>query len=199
MFRSASWIGSLLIFSISILWISYLCIFRQTSSLKKEKLHIPHSLSEPQLTTAKQSRTQVRKDIWISELNQERLHNRIESEKSLLILQPHGKSLEVIEELYGIRCWSQEKIYTADKITLQQMRFLEAKEGSYKYQTQTFQALKANLSLYKMPGISLPIDLRLHRPFLKGTAEEISFAIQSGVPFFQAHEFHASLNQGGSL
>ena len=64
----------------------------------------------------------------------------IDSQRSVLILQPKSHSVEIIEKLYEIQCWSQEKLYNNPNAPMYQMRALQAKEGVYKYETQTFEA-----------------------------------------------------------
>ncbi len=197
MFRFPSWISAIGVLAAGTLWITYLCYFKEESLSESQRSRLKQSLSESALATAKQSRTKVRKDIWVSQPNHQRLQNRIESKFSLLTLQPKKNSLEVIEELHNVECWSQEKMYMTHNTSSYQMRVLKAQEGVYKYQTQTFEASEATLALYKIPGFSLITNLQNHKAFLQGTAEEISFAVQSGVPCFQAHQFKASLSPGG--
>lgn len=187
MFKSHIYLTSALLFLGSFIWIGYLCI----------KPGVSPSLTKPKNLSAnlsgEQARKQVRKDIWIAQSSTERLHNRIESDGSLLILQPKGGSIEVIEKLQGVRCWIQEKIYTTGTYPIQQIRFFLADEGIYRYRHQNFQASDVTLSMYKIPGTNLPWNLTPYNPFLKGIAEEITFSIQKGVPLFQATHFKASL------
>jgi len=179
---------------LGVLWISYLCYFKEASLSESQRDRMKKSLTESALATAKQSRSKVRKDVWIAQPNHQRLQNRIESQLSLLTLKPKKNSVEVVEQLYNVECWSQEKMMsTNNHPPSYQMRVLKAKEGTYKYETQTFEAYEATLALYKVPGFLLTTNLQNHQAFLKGTAEQISFAVQSGVPCFQAHQFKASL------
>ena len=187
MFKSQIYLTSIFLFLSSFIWIGHLC-FKPGS---------PPSLAKPtnfsMALNGEQSRKQVRKDIWISQSAKERLHNRIESDSSLLILQPKGDSVEVIEKLQGVRCWIQEKIYTTSGAPIQQIRFFLADEGIYKYRHQNFKASDVALSMYKIPGTTLPWNLTSYNPFLKGVAEEVTFSIQKGIPLFQATNFKASL------
>ena len=196
MFRFPSWISAIGVLCLGTIWIAYLCYFKGNSISETQRVRLKQSVTDSAVATAKQSRKQVRKDIWISQPNHQRLQNRMDSEVSILTLQPKKNSVEIIEQLYNVKCWSQEKIYTANRAPAYQMRFLQAKEGSYKYETQTFEASKASLALYKIPGLSLITNLYNHQAFLQGTADEISFTVQSGVPCFEAHHFNASLSSG---
>lgn len=198
MFRLPTWLSSVGVLVIGILWVSYLCYFKEESLSEAKRTHLKEALAHSVIATATQTRTQVYKDIWITEPNLQRLQNKIHSQRSVLILQPKEHSLEIVEKLYDIQCWNQEKRLGSPKEPMYQMRFLQAKEGQYKFQTQTFEATDANLALYKIPGFSLITSLALHKAFLKGTAKEISFTIKEGVPCFQAHEFRASLSSGAN-
>ncbi len=199
MFRVPSWLSALTVLLVGALWMSYLCYIKDGSLSEDERARLKQSLENSSIATAQQTRKRVRKDIWISQKDHQRLQNRLDSERSSLTLKPKKNSLEVIEQLYNIECWSQEKFYTVNRTPLYQMRVLKAKEGTYKYQTQTFEASEAAVALYKIPGVSLITNLRNHQAFLQGTAEDISFAVESGVPSFQAHQFKASLSPGGRI
>ena len=196
MFRRASRIATLTILCLSASWISYLSVFKKGALSTTQKSKLQQSLSDSAVMTASQSRKKVRKDIWVSQPNHQRLQNRIDSKTSLLTLTPHKGSLEVVEQLQDIQCWSQEKIYTTGAAPSHQLRILQAQEGSYSYKTQTFEAANASLALCKIQGLSLPIQPQTHEIFLKGTASQISFTVESGVPLFKADQFKASLSQG---
>ena len=187
MFKSHIFITGTILFLSGFIWIGYLCIKPGTSSSLNTPKRVSSSLN------GEQTRKQVRKDIWIAQSPKERLHNRIESDGSLLILQPKGDSIEVIEKLQGVRCWIQEKIYNTEGSSVQQIRFFLADEGLYKYRHQNFQASDVTLSMYKIPGTTLPWNLTSYNPFLKGVAEDVTFSIQKGIPLFQATHFKASL------
>lgn len=184
MFRSCTLLSIFSILLLGSLWIIHLATEESTAFSAPEA---------PIFAVAEgtQIRSQVRKDLWIAEANGERLQNRIESDSSLLILKPRKTgSLEVIEELTGVRCWLQEKIQPLEKT--QQIRFLIAKEGIYLYKDQKFEAQNVKLSLYKMPGKILPFNLENYKPFLKGSAENILFSLENKGPCFTATQFKAS-------
>jgi hypothetical protein len=191
-----SFLGSLILgFS----WIFYLCYFKGESLSEIKRNRLQQSLEHFAVAAATQNRTHVQKDIWITEQNLQRLQNRIDSQKSVLVLQPRINSIEITEQLYDVKCWSQEKILDTPQTPMYQLRVLQAKEGLYKYQTQTFEATDATLALYKIPGSSLITNLVHHKSFLQGTAKEISFTVKEGSPRFQAHQFQASLSSGRKL
>ncbi len=147
-------------------------------------------------STSHQNRKGVVKEIYFTQEDNTRLQYRIESESSLLTIIPNGTKLDLNEKLENIKCWMQDKIYyTPGKQPMQQIRFLEAKDGVYLYNSQQFLAQTVTLSLYRLSSHILPSVLKKQSPFLKGIAEDISFVVSGKTPQFQAHHFQALLNQ----
>ena len=149
--------------------------------------------SQNLLTTTDQQRRGVVKEIWFSQEDKSRLHYRIASESSLLTVQPKGNRFELIEKLEKIQCWMQDKLYTG-ATPMQQIRFFQAKEGLYRFTTQEFLAQSVALSLYRLNGHELPEKVLGIRPFLKGIAQDVSFAVSGKNPQFNAQHFKAELN-----
>ena len=77
---------------------------------------------------------------------------------------------------------------------MQQVRFLAAEEGLYRYLTQDFLAQTVGLSLYRLSGHELPKDAVKTKPFLQGIAEGVSFGVSGKNPQFKATQFKAELN-----
>lgn len=146
--------------------------------------------------TTYQKRQSVVKEIWFTQEDLSRLHYRICSQSSLLTLKPEGKKFEVVEKLENIQCWMQDKLYAAtDSIgPMQQVRFLQAQEGLYRFTTQEFLAQSVFLSLYRLIGSELPYEMTPHLPFLKGRAEDVSFAVSGKNPQFMAQHFKAEFS-----
>lgn len=161
---------------------------------KPHPLSLSHSEQELlQSKTGMQTRSFVQKDLWIAQSSSERLHDRIESKESLLLLRPHQETMEIIETLQDVRGWVQERKQGEGPLGIQQVRYFTAQEGTYLYREQKFQAAHVQLSLYKLPE-SFPFAwIERRTPFLSGSAEEISFTLQEGAPRFQAYHFTASL------
>jgi hypothetical protein len=203
MFRSFTWLSTFLVAVFSLLWIIQVSIVRSGDLARYEQYKKEQELlsEKPLFSTATQNRKQVRKDIWFTQENQTRLQHRIDSESSILTLQPSkGRSFEVIEQLFHIRCLMQEKVYaTSAQAFMQQVRFMEADEGIYRYQIQNFTANQVSLSLFRLPGFLLPADVSQSHPFLKGNAQDITFSISGSVPQFQAQNFKATLRQSGGI
>jgi hypothetical protein len=164
---------------------------------------IKQKIDEQELATSKnvfatteQRRKGVVKEIWFTQEDNSRLHYRIFSEASLLTIKPEGKSFDLIEKLEKIKCWMQDKLYepaAAGTGPMQQIRFLAAEEGLYRYTSQEFLAQTVALSLYRLNGHELPKELA-SKPFLKGIAEDVSFAVSGKSPQFKAKHFKAELN-----
>lgn len=186
MFRFSTILSSLTLFILSLSWFTYLA-FKPSSSIA-EKKHNPRA----SLASSEQIRHDVRKDIWIADPLGQRLHHRIESDRSLISFNPKEESVEVLEHLFGVRCWIQEKNSSAKEVQ-QQIRFVLAEEGLYNYKNQSFEAQDVLLSMYKIPGTTFPKSLESYAPFLRGNADSITFSLQNGAPKFVASHFKASL------
>jgi hypothetical protein len=143
-------------------------------------------------STTEQKRKGVVKEIWFTQEDNQRLHYRIISEGSLLTLQPDGKKFDLIEKLEHIKCWMQDKLTEGP---MQQVRFFQAEEGWYRYSSQEFIAQSVALSLFRLPGHALPRDVGKLNPFLKGIAQDVSFAVSGKNPQFKAQDFKAQLNR----
>jgi hypothetical protein len=144
-------------------------------------------------SATKQRRSGVRKDIWFAQEDNSRLHYRIESASSVLTLLPQDQKMDLVETLQEMRCWMQDKLYTGPHSEpMQQMRYLEAAEGVYRYSTQQFLAQTVSLSLFRTPGHELSFNLHPRQAFLKGVGQDVSFVISGKVPQFQAQHFKAS-------
>ncbi len=186
MFRTYTFLSFLTVILLSTLWIGFLSTQIDTERYSKHKVEFSA------LTNSEQTRKNVVKDLWIVQANKDRLHHKIESSSSLLTLKPKGSSIEIIEYLTGVRCFLQEKIQLLNGETSQQMRFFIAKEGIYHYQNQSFEASDVLLSMYKIPGRDLPLNLTHYHPFLKGSAENVEFSLENGKSLFKATRFKAS-------
>lgn len=144
-------------------------------------------------STSQQERRGVVKEIWFSQEDKSRLHYRISSESSLLTIVPEGNHFDLIEKLEHIKCWMQDKLADSGGAS-QQVRFLAAEEGLYRYASQEFLAQSVALSLFRLNGHELPNETLKARPFLKGIAEDVSFAVSGKNPQFNAKHFKAELN-----
>lgn len=194
-FKKPIFICNTLCLAVGVLWIFFL----SSSNLPANR----SSTAALGITTnsREQTRQHVRKDLWIAQNAKERLHDRIESDSSLLILNPKNKSIEVIEKLEGVRGWIEEKAEdTKQGSSVLHLRHFAAKEGVYFYKDQTFKAFNVALSLYKIQGKNrFTWQPEYLIPFLQGTAEKLNFSLKGGVPMFQATHFSASLTGDSAL
>ncbi len=175
-------------------WVYQVAFVRPSDYVKIKELKQEREIasSKNSFSTTSQKRKGVRKEIWFSEENALRLHYRIESESSLLTFLPQDHKIDVIENLEMIKFWMQDKLYP-NPVPMQQMRFLEADQGTYRFTSQEFAAETVTVSIFRLPGYELPDQLDLRTAFLRGVAENILFSISGKMPQFEAKNFKASL------
>ncbi len=200
MFKKATFFSLVISSALLFLWAINFCLVSEkdlakyaTSFEKKEKIT---ASSETLRSSTHQIRQKVQKDIWFAENAETRLHYRIQSAVSLLTLEPKGSKIEVIENLEKIRCWMQDKVYlTEGNKPMQQLRFFEADQGTYRYNTSEFDAKTVMLSLFRKDGHELPLEMgsSIKNAFMKGVAKDVSFSVSGKSPKFQAKQFQASL------
>jgi len=199
MFKRVTLFSSLSLSILILIWIICFGYVRDsdytTYRLQKEK---QEDISVKNLAqTVNQNRQGVVKEIHFTQEDNSRLQYRIESDASVLTLKPTGSRFDLIEKLEKMRCWMQDKVehIPSQNKAMQQMRYLEASEGIYRYTAQQFLAQSVTLSLYRMEGSELPTNLVKYTPFLRGVAQDVSFALTGKTPQFQAQNFKALLNQ----
>ena len=139
-----------------------------------------------------QNRENVQKDIFVMQ-NKSRLHFRISSEISSIRLTEKKDNIEFIENLENIKCLVQDKIeYNPDKnIFEQKLRYFTAKTGTYTYPSHKFVTDAINLYFFEIPGNTLPNNIDLFAPHLKGFAKEVSFLLTDKTPELNASHFRA--------
>ena len=144
--------------------------------------------------STKQNRAGVRKDLWITQEDGKRLHDRIDSASSTLTLTPVDDHMDIIEHLNQIHCSMQDKITELEGKPYQQVRSFDADTGIYQYSTNRFTAQTVSLALFRLPGTDLPVSLSKTTPYLKGVAKDVSFAVAGKASQFQAKHFKASFS-----
>lgn len=179
---------------ISLLWIGRLTFVRKSDiALAKSLLKTKNVAETKAPISADQKRHGVRKEIWFTQDDTSRLHFRIDSKASTLTLLPQDDKVDMIENLEGIRCWMQDKLYTAEAGPMQQLRYFEAETGTYHLASQQFLAQSVYLSLFRIPGMILPVTLDAQKAFLRGIASDVSFSVAGKSPQFHAERFRATL------
>jgi len=197
MFRRTTLFSLLILGVVTLLWGVMIAKVRSSDITHiKEKIAQQKSASSKTIvSTTQQQRKGVVKEIWFTQEENTRLHYRIFSESSLLTIQPSGTHFDLVEKLEKIQCWMQDKLYTPTTGGgyMQQIRFLAAEEGVYRYNSQEFLAQSVALSLFRLQGHELPKEMAQAKPFLKGVAEGVWFAVSGKNPQFKAQHFKAEL------
>ena len=197
MFKRKMILFSLLLLSVIGGWIYHLTVLKDADlEYYQNMIQMREIASSNSLSPTNQHRKQVRKDIWFSQDNASRLHYQIASEGSLLTLTPVHNRFEIVETLQDIKCWMQDKLLTnaADEQLSQQARLIEAESGIYKHTSQEFIANGVTLSLFRLPGHTLPEEpVQTSDAFLRGVAHDVSFLFSGKTPQFQAQQFEATV------
>lgn len=199
MFKRATAFTLISFAAMALIWVFQIC-FVTDNDLAAYRKRIEETqkdgTSESLTSTTNQTRQGVRKDIWFAGEDHSRLQYRIESESSLLSFLTTGEKVEVVENLENIKCWMQDRLYVEpDAGALQQIRFLQAAQGIYRYSTQEFLAQTVTLSLFRLPGHTLITTSDPKYAFLKGIAKDVSFSVSGKNPHFQAQHFSATFKQ----
>lgn len=198
MYKQATVLSISLLLPVCAFWIFQLCFVRSSDfALLKKLLECKEIASSNTLPTTQQFRYDVCKDIWFAQEDHSRLHYRISSQSSLITLIPVKNKFEMVESLQTIKCWMQDKLFhpLESQKPMQQVRYLEANQGTYHYTTQEFHANDVMLSLFHIPGHVLPLQsMDEKQAFLRGMAETVSLILCGGkTPQFQAEKFKATL------
>ncbi|MEM8728068.1 MAG: hypothetical protein AAGE99_05110 [Chlamydiota bacterium] len=154
---------------------------------------------EGETSPDKQLRSRVSKDLWFSENGATRLHYHIESPRSILTPIPDGNRLDLVEQMFGMKCYFQEKIDNKEGIVTQQIRYLESEEGIYRYTDHYFDAHSVSLALYRLPGETLTTDLDAKEAYLEGIAEGVTLSLAGETPDFHAEKFKAHIRAQGNI
>ncbi len=142
----------------------------------------------------KQMRSGVTKDLWIHDPQMGRLHHHIESPRSILTAYTEDKHMHLLEQMIGMKCYLQEKIEKGEEGgIIQQIRYIESEEGTYRYSDHHFEAHSVFLALFRTPGDTLPSKFNLEEAFLQGVAKEVSLSFSEDTPQFHAQKFKAHI------
>ncbi|MBS0620200.1 MAG: hypothetical protein JSS61_01915 [Verrucomicrobia bacterium] len=195
MFRRATLFSWLILALLTLVWGVGLGHFgaKEIAQMKEILDQQEHPTSDTLFSTTHQHRKGVVKEIWFTQEDNTRLEYRICSASSELTLVPLQNKFDLIEKLQHIQCWMQDKFYNAPA-PMQQVRFLRAEEGIYRFTQQEFLAQSVALSLFRLGGQALPKEAGKATPFLKGIAEDVSFSVSGKTPQFHAQNFKAQLN-----
>lgn len=125
-------------------------------------------------STSKQERVNVTKEFWMMK-DEERLHSKLKSPFSNIILLRTEGSIEVQEKMHGLEGMFQEKLERNPDQQL--LRFVKAAEGEYSFKTNVLQLDHPLLSRYLLPGHKLPESLEGEKPLMTSVADsaQVSF------------------------
>jgi len=177
---------------VAVITLSLFFSFRQSLSDLK---HFKKPDAVIRAVSAEQHRGAVSKDLWIAEGVGKRLHDKIESHSSTLILTPKKKQLEIVEHLNGVHGTMQERVDQS----VQHVRLFDANTGTYEYSTGRLTAQTVSLALFRLPGSDLPSSFSHAIPYLAGVAEDVTFAVTGKASQFQAKQFRATFAEKESL
>ena len=180
-----------LVYTSALVSIITFCLFFSFRLSHKDLSHLKNKGAVITAASATQHRGAVCKDLWIAQAEGKRLHDKIESLSSTLILTPKKGHLEIVEHLNGVHCAMQDRL---DKET-QHVRLFDALTGVYEYSTSRLTAQTVTLALFRLPGTDLPSSFSHAHPYLAGVAEDVSFALAGKASQFQAKQFKASFAQ----
>jgi len=167
--------------------------YRTLRSSEKPEEAPPDSVN---FFSTKQIKEGVTKEIWLP-TEEGRINYLLKNRISTVTLLDRIQQVELVEEMEGIKCWMQDRLYREDELPMQQIRYFEAEQGVYQYNQETFLADQVNLSIFRLPGHALVSFLDPHTPYLKGAAKHVSFSLSEKSPKFQADHFKAYLKEGG--
>lgn len=193
MLKQATFIGYALIAIITFVWGSFLLRIRPADKSKVLNLLERQTQSKTDFLSASQKRLKVTKDIWLAQDNNSRLHHRIKSKSSLLVLKPHEGKFKLIEELDQIHCLMQERLYYNNELPMQQVRLLEANSGEYHFSEKQLLSQGVSISVYKLNTHTLPQETLSALPIISGNAENISLTTSGKTPELQAKGFVAHM------
>ncbi|MDR2539268.1 MAG: hypothetical protein LBC45_01385 [Chlamydiales bacterium] len=193
MLKQATSIGCVLLVIITLIWGWFFLRVRPIDKAKVFHLLERQTQSKTGFLSVHQIRSKVTKDIWLTQDDNSRLHHRMASHSSLLILKPNEGKLKLIEELDQIHCLIQERLYYSDGLAMQQVRLLEANSGKYYFLEKQLLSQGVSFSVYKLQTHTLPQEILFISPIFSGNAENISLITSGKTPELQAKGFIAHM------
>lgn len=194
MLKQATSIGYMLLVVTMLAWGWFFLRVRPVDRFKVLSLLEKQIQSKIDFLSANQTRLNVTKDIWLTQDNNSRLHHRIASKSSSLVLKPNEGKLKLIEELDQIKCLMQERIYYSNGLAMQQVRLLEANSGQYHFSEKQLLSQGVSIFVYKLHTHTLPQEILLTLPIFSGNAENVSLIISGKTPELQAKGFIAQMH-----
>lgn len=135
-----------------------------------------------------QQKKEIQKDIWEAGVEPQRLHYRIQAERSELKASPYKGKYLVKEAMENIECWIQDRGETNNS---HQLKRFTSNKGIYQLHPLSFVSEKVDLSFYILPLEECEIETLITPPYLKGQAKKVTFKLLDKKPFFHAERFKA--------
>lgn len=197
MLRRVTLTSTLVVALFALVWLFQFAVPRPSDyTLVQELLNEEKNPSHERRNVAHQQRKGIRKEIWITSEDGNRLHDIIESNTSTLTLVPRKHKVDIVEHLGKTHVWMQDKLYTGENGSpMQQMRQFSADIGTYHFRTHAFTSNRSTLSFFRLPGHALTQNLDDEDAYLKGNAKDLSFSLDGKQMRFEADTFHARLRQ----
>ncbi len=185
----------------SLVWVAIslfvgLMLFRVTEEdieAYQELVESSRPVSKTVLSQSKQLREGVVKEIWYH--GRSPLCIRIISALSELCFSQQNGEMEVVEQLQGVECWMQEKLYYEEGKPMQLVRYMQAENATYHYNTQLFTAEATLFWRYRLEGHEPVSSVEGHEPIMSATAQTVEFTLKGKEIDFQAHRLRATFNQ----
>lgn len=190
MLKQAKWLSFITLF---ILFISFLTISLSREVKDHEQAGFDAFTKAHQSSTEKQNRQRITKDFWIAEDSQ-RLHHHISCPRSTLFFSVQNKKVKMIEHMFDMKCYMQEKIFKEEEDLKQKLRYIESDEGFYHYDTIHFNAKHVFIAFFEMLGTHLQKDLDVQAAQMTGDASQVQFSFSNNRPTFYAEKFKAHVN-----
>lgn len=168
--------------------------------------------------TAKQQRTNVQKDILLTQ-GADRLLVHLTSTDSVLVLDRQENKMEIIEKMDNVKCVMQEELFyvlpdgrevirrsdgnlvlreAGDLIPdaegmqpMQHVRYMEADHATYYYKNDNVIADHVKISRYTVSGHGLVTNFAFDKPSMTGLADNVEFSLKGPEVQFTAHRFKA--------
>ena len=163
----------------------------QDYALYDELLKSSTSEPENQKACSQHTREKVSKQIWYQ--GSTPLYICIASQESELFFFRHTHEFEVIEELGKVTCLMQEELYYVGDQPMQRVRYIEAEEACYNYNSHLFTAEKAKLWQYQLEEHTPPITIEGLTPLMQAQANSFEFTLSGERVDFTAHRMHVLL------
>ena len=189
------WLSFITLF---VLFFSFL-FFSMSRKVKAQEYAGFLALKNPaKIPSENQARERVTKDFWIAH-NNERLHYHINCPRSTLLVSVKNKKAKIIEHMFDMKCYMQEKIVEEEEGFKQKLRYLESEEGFYHYDTIHFNAKHVFVACFEMPGSLLQKDLDIQAAHMTGDASQVQFSFANHRPTFYAEKFKAHIKSQATI